>query len=151
MEFESILLSPPLVWSTPLGHPGRRGICMHQHSMSGKRRRRRRIRRWHSTYWHKAQCEGVGWLLWWVASMTKIRDIREWNVTIGSEIWTTNILSLGFCDIREWVISWRLILRSLGCIASRGALSWDLWSLEIISLFHSVIALKTHKQKKVLV
>ena len=56
----------------------------------------------------------------------KIRDIRERNVTIRSEIWTTNIRSLGFRDIREWVILWRLILRSLGCRSfptsgSRGA------------------------------
>ena len=41
--------------------------------------------------------------------------IRERNVTIRSEIWTMNIRSLGFRDIREWVILWRLILRSLGC------------------------------------
>ena len=45
----------------------------------------------------------------------KICDIRERNVTIRSEIWTTNIRSLGFQDIREWVIIWRLILQSLGC------------------------------------
>ena len=107
-----ILLSPLLVWSTPLGLPGQCGICMHQHSTSGIRRRRR----WHSTYWHMAQCEGVGWLLWWFALMTKKNYIRERNVTIRSEIWTTNIRSLGFWDIREWVILWGLILRSLGCI-----------------------------------
>ena len=45
----------------------------------------------------------------------KIYDIRERNVTIRSESWTTNIRPLGFRDIREWVILWRLILRSLGC------------------------------------
>ena len=43
-------------------------------------------------------------------------DIRERNVTIRSDIWTTNIRSLGFRDIREWMISWRLVLRSLRCI-----------------------------------
>ena len=47
----------------------------------------------------------------------KIHDIRKRNVTIRSALWTTNILSLGFWDTREWVILWRLILRSLGCIA----------------------------------
>jgi hypothetical protein len=31
----------------------------------------------------------------------KIRDIRERNVTIRSEIRTTNICSLGFRDIKE--------------------------------------------------
>ena len=45
----------------------------------------------------------------------KFCDIRERNVTIRSEIWTTNIHFLGFRDIREWVTVWRLILRSLGC------------------------------------
>ena len=45
-----------------------------------------------------------------------IRDIRERNVTIKSEIWTTSIPSLGFRDIREWVIVWKLILQSLGCM-----------------------------------
>jgi hypothetical protein len=45
----------------------------------------------------------------------KIHDVRERNVTIRSEIWTSNIRSLGFRDIREWVTLWRLILKSLGC------------------------------------
>ena len=45
----------------------------------------------------------------------KIHDIRERNVTIRSEIWTTNIRSLGFRDIREQVTLWGWILRSLGC------------------------------------
>ena len=106
--FKFIMVSLPLVWPTPVGLPERCGICMHQHSTSGIRRRRSR---WCSTYWHMVQCEGVGWLLWWFAIMTKY----SWNVTIRSEIWTTNIGSLGFQDIREWVILSRLILRSLGC------------------------------------
>ena len=46
----------------------------------------------------------------------KIRDIRERNVTIRSEIWTTNTRSLRFRDIREWVTFWGLILRRLGCV-----------------------------------
>ena len=41
IDIEFIFLSPSLLWSTPLGLPGRCGICMHQHSMSGRRRRRR--------------------------------------------------------------------------------------------------------------
>ena len=45
-----------------------------------------------------------------------LRDIRERNVTIRSKIWTMYIHSLGFRDIREWVILWMLILWSLGCI-----------------------------------
>ena len=35
---------------------------------------------------------------------------------IRNEIWTKDIHSLGFWDIREWVTLRRLILRSLGCI-----------------------------------
>ena len=53
----------------------------------------------------------------------KICDIRERSVTISSEFWTTNIHSLGLHDIREWVILWRLILRSLGC-ASNSTVYW---------------------------
>ena len=109
------------MWSTSHNLRGRRGTCMHQHSTSGIRRRRRRR---HSTYyWHMAQCEGVGWLRWRFAVMTKIRDIRERNVTIRSELWTTNMCSLGFQDIREWVILWKLILRSLGCSSTHT--NWD--------------------------
>ena len=37
-------------------------------------------------------------------------------MTIRSEIWTTNIRSLGFRDIGECLTLWKLILRSLGCI-----------------------------------
>ena len=94
-----------------LGLPGRCDICIHQHL--------RRRRRWHSTYWHMRQCEGVGWHLWWFALMIEICDIKERNVTIKSEIWTTNIHSLGFQDIKEWVTIRGLILRSLGCIMDR--------------------------------
>ena len=50
-----------------------------------------------------------------VCNNDKFHDIRERNVTTRSEIWTTNICSLGFRDIRECVTLWRLILRSLGC------------------------------------
>ena len=46
----------------------------------------------------------------------KIHKIREINARIRSEIWTMNIHFLGFRYIREWVILWGLILRSLGCI-----------------------------------
>ena len=33
-----------------------------------------------------------------------MHNIRERNVPIRSEIWSTNIRSLGFRNIREWVI-----------------------------------------------
>ena len=48
----------------------------------------------------------------------KICDIRERNVTIRFDFWTTNIRSLGFWDIREWLILWRLKLQCLGCTPS---------------------------------
>ena len=47
----------------------------------------------------------------------KIHGMRKRNVTIRSEIWTTNTRMLGFRDSREWVLLWGLILRSLGCTA----------------------------------
>jgi hypothetical protein len=62
---------------------------------------------------------GCGLTSWMVCIDNKIYDIRERNVTTRSEIWTTNIHSLGFWDIREWVTWWKLILRSLGCIPQR--------------------------------
>ena len=105
-QFEFVLLSLTLVWFTPLGLPGWCGGRMHQHLASGKRRRRR----WHSICWHMAQCEGVGWLLWWFALVTKNRDISERNVTLKCEIWAMNICSLGFQGIRECVTLWRLIV-----------------------------------------
>ena len=101
-----------MVWSTPLGLPRRCGIGLHQHSTSGIRRKRRRR---HSTYWHRVWSrvwvDIFGGLHYW-----QIRDTREENVTIRSEIWSTNIRSLGFQDIREWVILWRLMLPSLGLL-----------------------------------
>ena len=113
-QFEVDLLSPTLVWSTPLGLPRRCDGHMHQHSTSDIRKRKRK-RRCYSTCWHMALCEGVGWHLQWFALMTKFCDIREKNVTIRSEIWTTNIHSLEFRDSRECVTLWRFISRSLGC------------------------------------
>ena len=108
MESEFVLLSVGVVHSTwlpwAMWH-------MQAPTFTSGRRRRGRIRRWRSTYWHMAQCEGVGWLLSWFALMTKTCDIGERNVTIRSEFWTTNIRSLWFQDTREWVILWRFILR----------------------------------------
>ena len=63
----------------------------------------------HGTMW------GCGLTSLVVCIYDKICDIRETNVTTRSEIWITNINSLGFHDIREWVVLWRLILQSLGC------------------------------------
>jgi len=55
----------------------------------------------------------------------KICDIRERTGTIRSEIWTTNIHSLGFHDIREHVTLWRLILQNFGCTSNPKAMNND--------------------------
>ena len=88
------------------------GGSMHQHSTSG--RRRSRIRSRHSTCWYDEMwgCKLTSWV---VCINDKFRDIRERNVIIRRDIWTTNIPSLGFWDIREYVTLWRLILHNLGC------------------------------------
>ena len=57
----------------------------------------------------------------------KFRDIRERNVTRRSEIWTTNICSQGFRDIRECVTLWGLILRSLRCTGFSLLNFWRKW------------------------
>ena len=77
-----------------------------------------------------AQCEGVDLTSLVVRINDKIYDIRKRNVTVRSGIWTTNMRSLGFQDIREWVTLWGLILRSLGCIALP-ALQGSTWELGV--------------------
>ena len=79
MKSVFILLSPPLVWSTPLALPGRCGICMHQHSRNGIRRRMREGHSPHIHIWHNVRV--------WVNSLMlyindKMRDIGERNITI---------------------------------------------------------------------
>ena len=114
-------MSPTLVWSTSLGLPGQCGTCMHQHSTSGiKRRRRIRIKKVTLHILTHAAMQGCGLTSLMVWTNDKIRDTGKRNVTIRSDIWTTNILSLGFRDIKEWVTLWKLILRSLGCSKIHG-------------------------------
>ena len=105
-----------VVWSTPLGLPRPCGICIHQHSTSGIRKKKKN--------WNKkvtlhilthGAMRGCGLTSLVVCIHDKNHDIRERNVTIRNEIWTTNIRSLRFQDIRECVTLWRLILQSLGC------------------------------------
>ena len=85
--------------------------------------------------WHKKKTlhmltHGVMWGCGLTSLMgcitNKFCDIRERNVTIRSEVWTTKIRSLGFQDIRECVTLWRLILLSLGCTSNSAwfLLSW---------------------------
>ena len=45
--------------------------------------------------------QGCGWNFLVVCINGKIHDTRERNVTMRSDIWTKNIRSLGFWDIRE--------------------------------------------------
>ena len=109
-QFEFVLPSPMLVWSTPLGLPGWCGGCMHQHSTNTKEEEEDTP---HVDTWRNVRGCGLTSLV--VCINDKFHDIRERNVTIRSEIWTTNIRSLGFRDIRECVALRGLILRSLGC------------------------------------
>ena len=55
----------------------------------------------------------------------KIHDIWERNVTIRSKIWTTNIRSLGFQDIRERVILWGFDITEQWSGRFLGITSWD--------------------------
>ena len=112
-QFGFVLPSPMLVWSTPLGLPEWWGGRMHQHSTSGIRKRR-----WHSYMLTHDTMRGCGWTSWVVCINDKFSDIRERNVTIRSEIWATNIRSLGCHDIWECVTLRGLILRGLGCTPS---------------------------------
>ena len=83
--------------ATPLGLPGQCGKCMHQHSTSGIRRISIRGDTLQNDTWHNVRV----WVDFGGLHYDKIRDIRERNVTIRSETWTTNIRSLRFWDIRE--------------------------------------------------
>ena len=112
-QFEFVLPSPMLVWSTSTW-PSQAIWRTHaptfniQHSTSNIRRRRLHM---------LTDCamRRFGLTFWVVFINGKNRDIRKRSVTIRNEIWTTNIRSLEFHDIRECVTLWGLILRSLGC------------------------------------
>jgi hypothetical protein len=80
------------------------------------------VNKWHkkkkkkkSHMWTHGAIRECGLTSWMVCINDKCHDIRERNVAIKSEIWTTNIRSLRFPDIGECVTLWGLILRSLGC------------------------------------
>ena len=114
-QFGFVLPSPTLVWPTPLGLPKWRGGQMHQHSTSGIRKRKRSVTLpmlTHGAMW------GCGLTSLMVCINDTFCDIRERNMTIRSDIWTTKIRSLGFWEFIECVTLWKLILRSLGCISS---------------------------------
>ena len=76
-----------VVWSTPLGLPGRYGKRMHQHSTSGTRSKRKKGNKNKKMTLHistHGTMQGCGLTLM-VYINDKIRDIRERNVTTWSE------------------------------------------------------------------
>ena len=101
-EIWVILLSPPLgvVHST---WPSQAMWYMHAltfnkwHNIRRRRRRRRKVTLHILTHGAMRGCRLTSSV---VCINDIIRDIRERNVTIRSEIWTTNIRSLGFRDKR---------------------------------------------------
>ena len=98
------ILSPPLVWSTPLDLAGR----WHAPTFNkGHKKKKKKVTLHILTH---GAMRGCGLTSLVVCINAKIRDTRERNVTIGNEIWTTNLRSLGFRDTREWVILRGLIL-----------------------------------------
>ena len=94
--------------------PSRAMWLMHSPTSNKQQKKNKNIKKTlhilrHCTMWG---CEMTSLV---VCMNDKVHDIRERNLTIRSEIWTTNIRSGGFRDIREWVILWRLMLWKLGC------------------------------------
>jgi hypothetical protein len=117
MEWYKVQHFNVVVWSTPLGLPE---AMWHMHAptinkwQQHKKKKKKKKKTLHmltcGTMW------GCGLTSLVVCINDKFCDKKERNVTIRSEICTTNICSLGYQDIREWVTLWRLILHSLGRI-----------------------------------
>ena len=99
-EFEFILLSSPLVCSTPLGLPG--GMWHMQAPTFNKWHKRKtknknkKVTQHILTHGAMRRC-GLTSLV--VCNNDKFCDIRQRNVTIKSKAWTTNTSSLGFWEI----------------------------------------------------
>jgi hypothetical protein len=81
-----------VVWSTPLGFPGRCGICMHQHSTSENKNKNKKVTLHMLTH---DSMRGYGSTSLVVCINDKFCDIRERTVTTRSEIWTTHIVPQG--------------------------------------------------------
>ena len=116
MDFEFILLSLPF-GVVPPTWPSREVWHMHAPTFNmwhrkNKKNKHKKVRLHMLTH---GAIQGCGLTSLVVCINDKIHDIREKIVTIRSEIWTMNILSLDFRDIREWAILWSLILWTLGC------------------------------------
>jgi hypothetical protein len=117
-QFEFVLLSPTLVWSHSTW-PSQAMWWTHAPTFNKWHQKKKRKNESKKVTLHMlTNCAmwGCGLTSWVVCIDDKFCDIRERNVTIRSGIWTMNIRSLGFRDIRECVTLWRLILRSLGCM-----------------------------------
>ena len=110
MEFESF--SSHLCWYGPLPWPSQ-AIC-HTHAPTFNKRIEKKKKKTLHILTHDAMW-GCGLTSLVVCIDDKLCDIRERNMTIRSENWTTNIFSLRFQDIGEWVILWRFILWSSEC------------------------------------
>jgi hypothetical protein len=137
-QFEFVLPSATLVWSTSLGLSKQCGRQMHQHSTSGIRRRGIRIRRWHSTVLTHGAMWGCELTSLVVCINDNFCDIRK------SEIWTMKIHSLRFQEFIECVTLWGLILWSLGCISSISGICKRNWfyTKENVRLWFFVICLE---------
>ena len=111
-QFEFVLPSLTLVWSTPLGLPEAMWQ-MHAPTFNKWHKKKKKKKTLHMLT-HGAM-RGCGLTSLVVCINDKFCDIRERNVTIRSEIWTTKIRSLGLQDIRECDTLWEFILRSFRC------------------------------------
>ena len=90
MKFEFILLSPLLVWSTPLGLPTWCGICIHQHFNKWHKKKQKNKKVTLHMLAHDATwgCRLTSLV---VCINDNIHDIRERNVTIE---WDLNYKNL---------------------------------------------------------
>ena len=107
-----IWISSHLRWCGELTWPSR--VMWHMHSPTFNKWQKKKKKKTLHILTHGTMC-GCGLTSLVVYINDPIRDIEERNLTIRSEICSMHIRSLGFQDIRECVMLWKLILRSLGC------------------------------------
>ena len=82
------------------------------HKMKKKKNRNKKVTL-HLLIHGPMQGRGLTSLVAWINDKT--HDVRDGNMIIRSEKWTMNIRSLGFGNIREWVILWGWYYGVLGC------------------------------------
>jgi hypothetical protein len=85
---------------------------------------------------------GCGWTSLVVCVNDEFCDIRERNVTIRSEIWTKNICSLVFQDIRECVTLWGLIFTEFRVYST--IMSLDAVYCNFATSLHIIQDIKSH-------